>query len=161
MERIAIIGGGRIGEALLSGLLSSGWSDIVVTSRRMERVAELHERHTVEATTSNPDAVKGAAIVVVAVKPQDIDALLEEIGPLLSTEQTVLSVAAAVPTKRIDARIDDGLAVRAPRRSRPHASKRGSQTACRSGARCRTLRPWGTRGWPAPPPVRMRTTRIL
>jgi pyrroline-5-carboxylate reductase len=92
MERIAIIGGGRIGEALLAGLLSSGWSDI-------------------EATTSNPDAVNGAAIVVVAVKPQDIDALLEEIGPLLSIEQTVLSVAAAIPTKRIEARIADGVPV--------------------------------------------------
>jgi pyrroline-5-carboxylate reductase len=111
MERIAIIGGGRIGEALLSGLLSSGWSDIVVTSRRETRVAELHERHGIEATTSNTDAVRGAALVVVAVKPQDIDALLEEIGPLLTTEQTVLSVAAAIPTKRIEARIADGVPV--------------------------------------------------
>ncbi len=111
MERIAIIGGGRIGEALLSGLLSSGWSDIVVTSRREARVAELHERHKVEATTSNTDAVRGAAIVVVAVKPQDIDALLEEIGPLLTTEQTVLSVAAAIPTRRIEARMADGVPV--------------------------------------------------
>jgi len=111
MERIAIIGGGRIGEALLSGLLSSGWSDIVVTSRREARVAELQERHHVEATTSNTDAVRGAAIVVVAVKPQDIDALLEEIGPLLTTEQTVLSVAAAIPTKRIEARLADGVPV--------------------------------------------------
>ena len=111
MERIAIIGGGRIGEALLSGLLSSGWTDIVVTSRRETRVAELHERHDVEATTSNTDAVRGAAIVVVAVKPQDIDALLEEIGPLLTTEQTVLSVAAAIPTRRIEARIADGVPV--------------------------------------------------
>jgi pyrroline-5-carboxylate reductase len=111
MERIAIIGGGRIGEALLSGLLSSGWSDIVVTSRRETRVAELHERHNVEATTSNTDAVRGAAIVVVAVKPQDIDALLDEIGPLLTPEQTVLSVAAAIPTKRIEARLADGVPV--------------------------------------------------
>jgi pyrroline-5-carboxylate reductase len=111
MERIAIIGGGRIGEALLSGLLSSGWSDIVVTSRRETRVAELHERHHVEATTSNTDAVQGAAIVVIAVKPQDIDALLEEIGPLLTTEQTVRSVAAAIPTKRIEARLADGVPV--------------------------------------------------
>jgi pyrroline-5-carboxylate reductase len=111
MERIAIIGGGRIGEALLSGLLSSGWNDIVVTSRREGRVAELHERHNVEATTSNPNAVQGAAIVVIAVKPQDIDALLEEIGPLLTTGQTVLSVAAAIPTKRIEARIADGVPV--------------------------------------------------
>ena len=111
MERLAIIGGGRIGEALLSGLLSSGWSDIVVTSRRSERVAELHERHNVEATTSNADAVRGAAIVVLAVKPQDIDALLGEIGPLLSTEQTVLSVGAAITTRRIEARIAEGVPV--------------------------------------------------
>jgi pyrroline-5-carboxylate reductase len=110
-RRIAIIGGGRIGEALLSGLLSSGWRDIVVTSRREERVAELRERHGVEATTSNPDAVRGAALVVIAVKPQDIEALLGEVGPLVSPEQTVLTVAAAIPTAYIEARIADGVPV--------------------------------------------------
>jgi pyrroline-5-carboxylate reductase len=110
-RRIAIIGGGRIGEALLSGLLSSGWSDIVVTSRREERVAELHERHGVEATTSNPDAVRGAALVVIAVKPQDIEALLGEVGPLVSPAQTVLTVAAAIPTAYIESRIADGVPV--------------------------------------------------
>jgi pyrroline-5-carboxylate reductase len=113
-RRIAIIGGGRIGEALLSGLLSSGWrspEEIVVTSRRESRVAELRERHGVEATTSNPDAVRGAELVVVAVKPQDIDALLAEIGPLLSPDQTVLSVAAAIRTAHIEERIADGVPV--------------------------------------------------
>jgi pyrroline-5-carboxylate reductase len=111
MQRIAILGGGRIGEALLSGLLSANWSDIVVTARSEDRVAELRERHGVEATTSNRDAVAGAALVVVAVKPQDIDALLEDIGGSLSAEQTVLSVAAAIPTAYIEARIADGVPV--------------------------------------------------
>ncbi len=111
MQRIAIIGGGRIGEALLSGLVSSGWTDIVVTSRSESRVAELRERHGVEATTSNADAIAGAALVVVAVKPQDIDALLADIGPSLSREQTVLSIAAAIPTAYIEARIADGVPV--------------------------------------------------
>jgi pyrroline-5-carboxylate reductase len=111
MERLAITGAGRIGEALLSGLLSSGWSDIVVTSRRPERVAELQERYGVEATSANADAVRGASIVVVAVKPQDIDALLDEIGPLLSTDQMVLSVAAAVTTGRIEKRLAKGVPV--------------------------------------------------
>src|SRR5947209_11299472 len=110
-QRIAILGGGRIGEALLSGLLSSGWGDIVVTSRREDRVAELRERYDVEATTSNPDAVKGAALVVLAVKPQDIEALLAEIGALVSAEQTVLTVAAAIPTAYIEAHIADGVPV--------------------------------------------------
>ncbi len=111
MQRIAILGGGRIGEALLSGLVSADWSDIVVTARSEGRVAELRERHGVEATTSNRDAVAGAALVVVAVKPQDIDALLEDIGASLTAEQTVLSVAAAIPTAYIEARIADGVPV--------------------------------------------------
>ena len=111
MQRIAIIGGGRIGEALLSGLLSSGWTDIVVTSRSESRVADLAERYGVEATTSNASAVAGAALVVLAVKPQDIDALLADVGASLTPEQTVLSVAAAIPTRRIEAGIADGVPV--------------------------------------------------
>ena len=65
MTRIAILGTGKIGESLLSGLLSSGWrepGEIAVSSRRQERVAELHERYGVPATTGNADAVDGAGI---------------------------------------------------------------------------------------------------
>src|SRR5690242_18451921 len=111
MQRIAIIGAGRIGEALLAGLLSSGWSDIVVTSRRPERVEELAERHGVDATTVNAAAVRGASIVVIAVKPQDIDALLDDIGDVVTPTQMVLTVAAAIPTARIEARLPAGVAV--------------------------------------------------
>ncbi|HEY3543476.1 MAG TPA: pyrroline-5-carboxylate reductase [Gaiellaceae bacterium] len=111
MNRIAILGAGRIGEALLTGLLSSGWSDIVVTSRSDARVAELRERHGVTATTSNADAVTGAALIVVAVKPQDIDALLAQIRDAVSPEQTVLSVAAAIPTAYIEERLPAGVPV--------------------------------------------------
>jgi pyrroline-5-carboxylate reductase len=100
--RIAILGTGKIGESLLAGLRSSDWADIVASSRRQERADELHERHGVEATTSNADAIRGADVVVLAVKPQDIEALLGEIGHLLTAEQTVLSIAAAIPTPRIE-----------------------------------------------------------
>jgi pyrroline-5-carboxylate reductase len=100
--RIAILGTGKIGESLLAGLRSSDWADIVATSRRQERVDELHERHGVETTTSNTDAIRGADVVVLAVKPQDIEVLLGEIGHLLSPEQTVLSIAAAITTTRIE-----------------------------------------------------------
>jgi pyrroline-5-carboxylate reductase len=113
-RRIAILGGGKIGESLLAGLLSSGWrdaSEIVVTGRRDERVAELRERYGVQATLSNPEAVARSAIVVIAVKPQDFDTLLGEIGGLLTPEQTVLSVAAAIPTAQIEARVADGVPV--------------------------------------------------
>jgi pyrroline-5-carboxylate reductase len=113
-RRIAILGCGKIGEALLAGLLSTGWrtpDEIVVTGRRDERLAELHERHGVEATSSNAEAVGRAGVVVIAVKPQDFDVLMGEIGGLLSADQVVLSIAAAVPTAAIERRIAEPVPV--------------------------------------------------
>jgi len=104
-RKIAVLGAGKIGEALISGLLSSGWrapGDIVASSRRPERVAELTARHGIVATLVNAEAIAGAALIVISVKPQDIESLLGEIGPLISDEQTVLSVAAAIPTATIE-----------------------------------------------------------
>jgi pyrroline-5-carboxylate reductase len=111
VQRLAILGAGKIGESLLAGLLSSGWTDVIATARREERVAELRERYGVEATLSNAEAISGAAVVVIAVKPQDIDALLREIGSIVAPEQTVLSVAAAIPTSAIEAGLADGVPV--------------------------------------------------
>jgi pyrroline-5-carboxylate reductase len=113
-RRIAILGAGKIGESLLAGLLSSGWrepAEIVVTGRRQDRVDELRDRYGVHATLSNPEAVQGAGVVVLAVKPQDFDVLLGEIGGLLTAEQTVLSVAAAIPTAAIEAHLAAGVPV--------------------------------------------------
>src|SRR2546427_2531337 len=113
-RKVAILGAGKIGESLLAGLLSSDWrtpDEIVVTGRREERVRELEERHGVRGTLSNAEAVQGAALVVIAVKPQDFDILLGEIGGVLTPEQTVLSVAAAIPTAQIEARLAAGVPV--------------------------------------------------
>jgi pyrroline-5-carboxylate reductase len=104
-RRIAVLGAGKIGEALVAGLLKSGWrepSELVASCRRLERAAELGERYGVRTTLSNAEAVAGAAVVVISVKPQDIGALLGEIGGLLASEQLVLSVAAAIPTSAIE-----------------------------------------------------------
>ena len=109
-----MLGSGKIGEALISGLLSSGWrepSEIVATGRRAERLTELTERHGIETTLSNSEAIVGAALVVIAVKPQDLDALLGEIGGLVTEEQTVLSVAAAIPTSAIERHMAPGVPV--------------------------------------------------
>ena len=113
-RRIAILGAGRIGEALISGLLSSGWrdaTDLAASSRREERVAELTERFGIAATTSNAEAAAGAALVVIAVKPQDLESLLGELGTLVQPDQTVLSVAAAVPTAAIERHLANGVPV--------------------------------------------------
>ena len=113
-RKVAILGAGRIGEALVVGLLSSGWrepAEIAATVRRPERVEELRLRHGIQATLSNEDAAADAALVVIAVKPQDIDALLGEIGALILPEQTVLTIAAAVPTFKIEAHLASGVPV--------------------------------------------------
>jgi pyrroline-5-carboxylate reductase len=113
-RKIAVLGAGRIGEALVVGLLSAGWrkpDEISATVRRSERVDELRERHGIDATLSNHDAAAGAALVVISVKPQDIDGLLGEIGGLILPEQTVLTVAAAVPTAKIEGRLSPGVPV--------------------------------------------------
>jgi pyrroline-5-carboxylate reductase len=113
-RRIAILGAGRIGEALIAGLLSSGWrepAEIGASARREERVEELAKRYGVRATTSNVGAVAGAALVVVSVKPQDIDVLLGEIGTAITPEQTVLTIAAATPTATIERHLAAGVPV--------------------------------------------------
>jgi pyrroline-5-carboxylate reductase len=132
-RRVAIIGAGTIGESLLRGLLSGGWRErheIVATVRDEGRARELSERHGVRVTVSNAEAVAGAALVVIAVKPQDFDALLGEIGGLLTPEQTVLSVAAAIPTAAIERRLAPGVPVVRSMPNRPATVHEGIAGVC-------------------------------
>lgn len=105
---MAVLGCGKMGEALVAGVLASGWrepSEIAVTARREERIKELGETYGVVATLDNAAAVRGASVIVIAVKPQDIESLLGDVGPHAEVDQTVLSVAAAIPTAFIEARL--------------------------------------------------------
>ena len=114
MTKLAVLGGGKMGEALVGGLLASGWrsaDEITVTGRREERLAELSKNYGVEVTTDNAAAVSGATVVVLAVKPQDIEPLLAEISAQVSQDQTVLSVVAAIPTSFIEERLGAPVAV--------------------------------------------------
>ena len=113
-RRIAVLGAGKIGESLIAGLLSSRWcdpSDIVATARSEERLRGLADRYGVETTRSNRDAVQGADIVVIAVKPQDIEELLAELAGAVTPSQTVLTIAAAIPTALIERHLGDGIPV--------------------------------------------------
>jgi pyrroline-5-carboxylate reductase len=112
--RICVLGAGKAGEALVAGLLSSGWArpgDIVATVRHQERADELADRHGIETTLDNAAAVRGARVVVIAVKPQDIEGLLGDVGDTLEPSQTVVSIAAAIPTSLIEGHLGDGVPV--------------------------------------------------
>jgi pyrroline-5-carboxylate reductase len=115
MERkLAVLGAGKAGEALIAGVLSAGWrtaEEIVATARHEEHLEDLGERYGIATTLSNVEAVEGAALVVIAVKPQDIEGLLTEIAGAVTVDQTVLSIAAAIPTSLIERHLSDRVPV--------------------------------------------------
>lgn len=94
-----------MGEALVSGLIRSGGrgtDEIMVTCRHEERARELAERHGVATTLSNPEAVGWAETLVLMVKPQDMEALLQQMGSVVGTEQLVISFAAGIRTSFVE-----------------------------------------------------------
>lgn len=109
---VAVLGAGVMGEALLSGLVRAGRrvDELLVTERRAERAAQLTERYGVQVV-SNVEAVKRADTVVLVVKPQDMGVLLEEIAPVVRSDQLVVSLAAGITTGFVEARLPDGVAV--------------------------------------------------
>jgi pyrroline-5-carboxylate reductase len=104
-RNVAFLGGGRMGEALVSGLLRSGGrgkDEIMITARREERAKELADKLGVVATLSNSEAVKWASTLVLTVKPQDMEALLEQISEPLAPDKLVISFAAGIRTSFIE-----------------------------------------------------------
>lgn len=95
-----------MGEALISGLLRAGRnpSDVVVVVRRTARADQLRESYGV-AAQSAADAVKIAETLVIAVKPQDMSVLLDEIAPHVPADRLIISVAAGIPTAMIERRL--------------------------------------------------------
>jgi len=112
MTRLAVVGAGKLGEALLSGMLRAGRAaeDLAITARRPERAKELSERYGVLAL-SNVDAAEEAAILLLTVKPQDIEPLLAELAPATTLETLIISVVAGIPTALIEARLGAGTPV--------------------------------------------------
>ncbi|GAA4203390.1 MULTISPECIES: pyrroline-5-carboxylate reductase [Microbispora] len=109
---IAILGTGKMGEALLSGLVRAGLrpDEIVATARRPERAEALRERYGVRVA-GNAEAAKLAETLILAVKPQDMGALLAEIAPHVPADRLVISVAAGITTAFVETRLGDGVAV--------------------------------------------------
>jgi pyrroline-5-carboxylate reductase len=113
-RKVAFLGGGKMGEALVSGLIRSGGrsaDEIMVTSRREERAAELGERYGVASTLSNEEAAAWADVLVLIVKPQDMEILLGQIGERVTPEQLVISFAAGIRTSFVEGFVKPGVPV--------------------------------------------------
>ncbi|OBB94059.1 pyrroline-5-carboxylate reductase [Mycobacterium sp. 852002-40037_SCH5390672] len=118
MARIAIIGGGSIGEALLSGLLRAGRQvkDLVVVERVPERAKYLADTYSV-LISSVSDAVENASFVVVAVKPADVESVMAEIARAAgaaesdTAEQVFVTVAAGITITYFESKLPAGTPV--------------------------------------------------
>ena len=111
-QRVAVLGTGKIGEALVSGLLRAGKrpEEVLVTARRPERAAALTARYGVEAV-SNAEAAVKADTLILMVKPQDMAALLEELAPHVPAGKLVVTGAAGITTQFIASRLAGGVPV--------------------------------------------------
>ena len=103
---IGIFGAGKMGEALISGLLRAGRapSGVVAVVRRPERAEHLRDRYGI-AIASAAEAAKSADTLIITVKPQDMLPMLDEIAPHVPADKLVISVAAGITTGVIERRL--------------------------------------------------------
>ena len=103
-QRVAVLGLGKIGSILLDGLLKAGLppESAVATVRHADRAQALGAKRRVPVGTDNRAAVRGADVILIAVKPQNVRELLTEIRADVTPAQVVISAAASVPTGFIE-----------------------------------------------------------
>ncbi|HEY6194230.1 MAG TPA: pyrroline-5-carboxylate reductase [Candidatus Eisenbacteria bacterium] len=112
--RLAVLGAGQLGETLIRGLLEAGLTEpgaVVVTTLHATRSRDLARRLGVRASASNAEAVEGANVVLLTVKPQQVVPVLREVGPRLTASQLLISAASSVSTAVIEKHLSEGVPV--------------------------------------------------
>lgn len=109
MTTYALVGVGKLGEALLSGLLRSGRpkEQVIAAERYEARAKEIAETYGV-ATADPAEAVAKADVVLLAVKPQDMRAALRDIAGSVRPESLVVSMAAGITLKLLEEELPPG-----------------------------------------------------
>jgi pyrroline-5-carboxylate reductase len=109
---IALLGVGKLGEALLSGLIRSGTppQSLLGSEKHAERAAEIAERYGCR-TASAAEAVAQAEVVLLAVKPQDMKVLLAEVADAVRPGTLVVSMAAGITTALVEGLLPAGTPV--------------------------------------------------
>lgn len=111
---IGFLGGGNMAAALIKGILNAKVvppAQVVVSDVKAERLAFLKETHGIETTQDNHALVKRSDVVVLAVKPQVFDKVLDAVGADFRAEQLLVSVAAGVPVSAMEARLPENARV--------------------------------------------------
>ena len=108
--RFAFIGGGNMAEALIKGLLSGLGvtpQQIMATDVVPERRTYMHTTYGITASADNKHAVQESTVVVLAVKPQIMPMILEEIAPVVNSEKLVISIAAGITLQTLQRALGD------------------------------------------------------
>ncbi len=103
---VGFVGAGNMGEALIKGLLAANLvpaEAIHATDVRLERLKELNRQYGIQVSSDNAELMRHADIVILAVKPQIMDAVLTEIAPAVTRRKLLISIAAGVSTAKIRA----------------------------------------------------------
>jgi len=112
--RIAVIGAGKIATTLVRALLGAGHlapGQVAATTLHEPSARDVAERLGVHAGTSNPEAVRGADLVLLAVKPQALGAVLDELRDHITPDQLVVSVVASATVAFIERHLRPGVSV--------------------------------------------------
>jgi pyrroline-5-carboxylate reductase len=113
-KRVAVIGVGNMGGALLKGMMRRSWArpeNFIVSDSDGAKLEVFSKELKVKTTEDNRKAAKDADIILLAVKPQILDQVLEEIGGGLSSKQILISVAAGVKTEHISSFVKKEISV--------------------------------------------------
>lgn len=112
LDRVAVIGAGKMGVTMIKALLERtdlAPQQIVATRKHAPPLEELAEETGIDTTTDNREAVRGADVILLCVKPHSIRDVLDEIGPELGESQMVVSIAAGVTSAKMDEHVDGNI----------------------------------------------------
>jgi pyrroline-5-carboxylate reductase len=114
--RVGIVGAGVMAEAMIGGLLADravAPERLIASHPRRDRRELLAERHGIIPVPSNPEALDGAEVVVLAVKPQMLTRVMRELAGRLQPEQVVVSIVAGATLRTLVDGLQHGSVVRA------------------------------------------------
>ena len=100
-KKIAVIGAGKLGEALITGMIDAGIvkkGQFIATAAHRERLDVIGKKLGVKTSLSNSEAVRSSQIVLLCVKPQTVEEVLRQISDDLTKQHLLISVAASVST---------------------------------------------------------------
>jgi len=109
---IGFIGGGNMAEALIKGIAGRHARDIIVSELRDERRAYLEKTYKIKSTSDNKEVVKNCRIIILAVKPQNMDEVTAEISDIISPDKIVVSIAAGITLSYLLSRLKTSKIIR-------------------------------------------------